>query len=100
MKKLGIDRDKLEMMDRDSARAREVAMARAGMRDWTTPILSMVVTVGFFALLICIFFYPIEGSMKSIAEVMIGSLGTAWLMIIAYYFGSSLGSRKKDGKTN
>lgn len=98
LEKLGLDRDKLEQLDRDSARNREVAMAKAGKRDTTVPLLAILVTVGFFSLLGSMFFFSVPEEMRPIANIMTGSLGTSWTMIIAYYFGSSLGSRKKDEK--
>lgn len=62
--------------------------------DKTPLALSVVITAGFFTLLSMLLFYDAKN--VTILNIMIGSLGSAFLAIINYYFGSSLGSMKKN----
>jgi hypothetical protein len=58
------------------------------------PVLSVLVTVGFFGILIGLMSGQIHTS--DALMLMLGSLGTAWTGIIAFYFGSSASSQAKD----
>jgi hypothetical protein len=86
---LGLNFEKLEVEDRKSAREMQ-----ATTRSLMPPILAGSVTVGFFAIMVLMFFNKIDNSNPAIL-MMLGSLGTAWTGIIAYYFGSSAGSQAK-----
>ena len=57
-------------------------------------VMAMAVTIGFFSILLAL----LLGYAKKSDELlmMLGSLGTAWTGIIAFYFGSSAGSQRKD----
>jgi drug/metabolite transporter (DMT)-like permease len=67
---------------------------QATTRSMMPPILAGAVTVGFFAIMTLMFFNKLDDSNPAIL-MMLGSLGTAWTGIIAYYFGSSAGSQAK-----
>ena len=92
MRELDIDLERIAVADRDSARNREVKT-----KDWTPKALAGLITVGYFGAL----FYmlrnglPQHGGSEAML-VMLGTLGTAWGGVVAYYFGSSAGSRAKD----
>lgn len=90
MAELGIDEQKIAAMDRDSARKREMYL-----QDRMPAILSILLTGGFFSVLLLLIFYPITNTMQGVLEVMLGALGTAWISSITYYFGSSQGSSLK-----
>ena len=86
------DLERIAVADRDSARSREVKT-----KDWTPKVLAGLITIGYFGAL----FYmlrnglPQHGGSEAML-VMLGTLGTAWGGVVAYYFGSSAGSRAKD----
>ncbi len=95
MTKLGFDdaeaMAKLGEDDLESARNREIQV-----KDKIPAILSIGVTIGFFGLMGLMFRYAPPASNRDLLNIMLGSLGTAWVAIIGYYFGSSAGSAKKD----
>jgi hypothetical protein len=67
---------------------------QATTRSMMPPILAGAVTIGFFGIVTLMFFSKIDENNPAIL-MMLGSLGTAWTGIIAYYFGSSAGSQAK-----
>lgn len=91
MADIGLSEDKLNVEDRENARAREGLV-----RDLVPARLAYLVTIGFFGVLgyMLAVGKPKEGGDALL--VMLGSLGSAWVSIIAYYFGSSRGSSAKD----
>lgn len=91
-----------EMLNTKSAREKEVKMAQAGgfagsIGALATPVVAIIVCVGFFWMLNCIINQP-EGTAKvsEPALLLLGSLGTAFGAVVNYYLGSSLGSYMKD----
>lgn len=95
MRAMGFENiQKLEQIaaeDRANARAREIAV-----KDRLPAVLAVSVTIGFFLLITLIVFRTIPMESQAIVNIMVGSLGTAWVGIINYYFGSSAGSAAKN----
>jgi hypothetical protein len=86
---LGLNFEKLSVEDRKSAREMQAAT-----RSIVPPALAAIVTVGFFGILVMMLLGKVDSNNPAIL-MMLGSLGTAWTGIIAYYFGSSAGSQAK-----
>jgi hypothetical protein len=93
MRELEIDLERISNEDRNSARNREVQA-----KDFTPKILAGGITAGYFGVLFYMLRYglPTTGGSEAML-VMLGTLGTAWGGVVAYYFGSSASSSKKDG---
>ena len=86
---MGLDFAKLNVEDRKSAREMQ-----AETRSYIPAVLAISVTVGFFSILVGMMTETFKTS--DALMLMLGSLGTAWTGIIAFYFGSSAGSQAKD----
>ncbi len=87
---LGLNFEALAVDDRKSAREMQ-----ATTRSIVPPLLAASVTIGFFAILGGMMFGKMSVADNTALTMMLGSLGTAWTGIIAYYFGSSAGSQAK-----
>ena len=86
---LGLDFAKLAVDDRKSARDMQTVT-----KSWVPPILAFAITGGFFGILAALMSGQVQKSDELM--VMLGSLGTSWTGVIAFYFGSSASSQKKD----
>lgn len=91
MKSLDIDLEALAVDDRKSARSMQTET-----KDWIPRALAVSVTAGFFAILLYMLVYGLPTSGNEALLLLLGALQTAWGGIIAFYFGSSSGSQKKD----
>jgi hypothetical protein len=86
---MNLDFASLENQDRASARSMQ-----SETKSWIPAVLAIGVTLGFFGILFGLMSGKVTAGPE--IEIMLGSLGTAWTGIIAFYFGSSASSQKKD----
>ena len=90
MKELDIDLERISAGDRDSARKREMEI-----KDHMPKVLAVGITIGFFGSLFWMFIYGVPKNGNEALLLMLGALQTAFTGVIAYYFGSSSGSKAK-----
>ena len=91
MKELEIDVVRLAAADIANARQREITTG-----DHATPrLLALLVSIGFFGILSFMLVNAIPANGKDALLVMLGALGTGWMAVLSYYFGSSAGSFDK-----
>ena len=85
------------LKDTQDARASFTKIQESEHSSWMakniTPLLTIVVTVGFFGLLFYMLKYEIPKANERIFDIMLGSLGTAWITMVGFYFGSSISSK-------
>jgi lysozyme family protein len=95
---------RVEIEDTKGARSTfaELALANNPMA-WGAPLVSLIVTVGFFGILTIL----ILGSSKindnsqvaQIVNITVGALAAAFATVVSFWLGSSQGSRAKDAAT-
>lgn len=81
----------LSSLNIDNALLKDVAQARERemtLRDHTPAVLAASVTIGLFSIIYLLIFVAIPQDSINIVNIMLGSLSTAWMNVIAYYFGS------------
>ena len=79
----------LEFKDSQSARDMQIST-----HSTTPTVLSYLITAGFFSILSYMMSDKYVSSEPLL--VMLGSLGTAWVAVVNFWFGSSHGSQIKD----
>jgi hypothetical protein len=89
---LAIDAEKLSQEDRANARTMQTTA-----RSWIPGALAVLVTSGFFGILIGLMTGDLKLSDNQPLLLMLGALGSSWGMIVSFYFGSSASSQAKDG---
>lgn len=80
----------LNVQDVEGARTMQTST-----RSWVPPVLTLAITVGFFGLVAALMFCNIPDANKAIFYSLIGSLGTAWLATIHFWFGDTNSSNDK-----
>jgi len=80
----------IDANDRDSARKREMAIG-----DNTNAIMAYTITGVMFVSTVYFNIYPPTSEVKPIVENVVMALRDGWLIVVAYYFGSSRGSAAK-----
>ena len=95
MRELDIDLERIGNSDRDSARNREVQT-----KDWMPRVLAFVVVGGFMLTVFMVLMGYVEGMkdplMATTVGTLIGFVSAKCEQVVAYYFGSSAGSKAKD----
>jgi hypothetical protein len=91
MKSLDIDLERIAVDDRKSARTMQTET-----KDWIPRALAISVTLGYFGIIayVLVSGLPVNGS--EVLLMLLGTLSAGWTGVMAFYFGSSSGSQKKD----
>jgi hypothetical protein len=86
--------------DRDSARQREAEVDKtpAEQRDKTPARLAYALTAGILFGFVWLLVLPVPDKNHELLYALMSSLVTVWVAAMAYYHGSSAGSRSKDHK--
>jgi lysozyme family protein len=118
---IALDAQKAQNAEADSTRQAELALLQATLGDtkdarggmvalaeahsdiaWGAPAVSLVVTVGFFAILGLLVFYSraiaagADATVTQILNISVGTLATGFATVVNFWLGSSQGSRSKD----
>jgi hypothetical protein len=118
---IALDAQKAQNDSADQARAAELAMLQASLGDtkdarggmvalvqahsgiaWGAPVVSVVVTAGFFAILALLVFFSgsittqAGATVTQILNISVGTLATGFATVINFWLGSSQGSQSKD----
>lgn len=92
MEQAGVDLATVDASDRASARDRAVKM-----KDWTPAVLGVLIMLGFFGILGYILRYGLPDQGGEVLLIMIGGLAALTTQVANFFFGSSAGSKSKDG---
>ena len=81
-----------ELANADRASARNL---QATTKSWVPAALALTITAGFFSVVAFMLLRAIPQSGHDALMLILGSLASAWVSVVAFYFGSSKGSADK-----
>ena len=87
---LGLNFEQLAVEDRKSARDMQ-----SQTKSMVPSVLSYAITIGFFGILAAIMMDYANDNNQPLL-IMLGSLGTAWISVVSFWFGSTNSSHVKD----
>jgi heme A synthase len=85
------DLEAIAAADRDSARKMQISAP-----SWVPAALSVTVTIGYFVVLIGMMTRTLQLNDSQVMLMMLGSLTTAWGVVLAYWFGTTRESNRKS----
>ena len=88
---LGLNFEKLATDDRKSARDMQVAT-----NSFVPPLLSVLVVTAWAIIQYFLLTHMIAQEMRELIARVLGTLDSALMLVLSFYFGSSSGSRQKD----
>lgn len=96
MKAMEFEKDMyaLEIQDRESARNREIEIAKTGKGDWLMYVAGLTALGSFVLMVIAVIFTDQEGN--SLFHQLMGIIEGVALTVFAYYFGTSKSSKDKQ----
>jgi lysozyme family protein/peptidoglycan hydrolase-like protein with peptidoglycan-binding domain len=97
-----LEQFRAEIEDTKSARATFSTLALANNpMAWGAPAVSVIVTIGFFGILILLLTVGMKGGtqVEQIVNITVGALAAAFATVVSFWLGSSQGSRAKDATT-
>ncbi len=89
-----LETNKIDMAKINVDNTKDARLMQMTTRSNMPAVMSLLITVGFFGIL----GYMLTDDYKSSEPllVMLGSLGTAWVAVVNFWFGSSHGSMQKN----
>lgn len=84
------DLEQIAAEDRKSARD-----LLTQIRSWVPALLSVLITIGYFAVLGGMLFGITKEPNQTVLNIMLGSLTTAWAQVLSFWFGTTMGSAQK-----
>lgn len=91
----GLKQYEAEIRDRETARLREIEIAKVGKTDWMMKVVGMVGLASFMFLIYALIFRTIPSDNKELFAHLIGIVEGVALGIFGYYFGTSRSSDRK-----
>lgn len=84
------------LADVSSARQQTIDLARTGSSvAWGAPVVSLVVLISFGISLYAVLTHTLPAGSETVANVMLGTLGSLAAGVVSYWVGSSAGSDSK-----
>lgn len=85
---------KLEVSDRDSARNREIEIAKAGGHDHLMYAAGYTALIDFTLMVVAVIFFPEQLKENPMAHQLMGIVEGVALLVFGYYFGATLRAKK------
>lgn len=96
IKQMDLQLEELQQKDRANARMREIELSKTGNKDSTPQYLAYILTGLVFVVFLFVLMHQIPSENRNLVYAMVSSLTTVWIAAMAYYHGSSSGSKQKD----